>query len=513
MPEDAVPESLADSSLTHRTIHAARWRSGSLLLQGMIQFGLGVVLARLLPPADFGLAALAMVVVGFVATLADAGLSSAVVYRRPLTERHVRVSFTISLIVAFALAAGLVAVAPYTATPFRNRALPEVLRVESLLFVFTALGTTALALLRRGLDFRRLFVIEVSSYLAGYAFVAVALALLGFGVWSLVLGTLAQAALASGVALVMCRHSLRPLLAVEESRQLFDYGAAATLNSVVSYAARTADSFIVGRWLGVSALGLYTRALNVIAVPLYYLGNTTTGVLFPAMSEIRSDAERFRTAYFFGVQITVLIAAPLCAFVVVAAPHLIIGLYGERWSGATLPLQILAAAGLFRAVARFGGVVTYASGNVMAEVWRQAAFTLILVVGGVIGAAWGVAGVAVGLGVAMLFMYLAMTHLSLRIVGGAWRDFLAAHLPGLVLSLQVGAVGIAVRSMLEVRGVASTWVLISIMVGGVASLPVGIFLLPRRLRPVALFSRFSVPISRLPRPVRLPLMWMLRLET
>jgi PST family polysaccharide transporter len=507
--EPVAPE--AESDLSQRTIHAAQWRSASLLLQGLLQFGFGILLARLLSPADFGLAAMAMIVVGLTATFAEVGLNSAVVYLRPLTERHLRAAFTLSVLVALILAAGLFLLAPAVARPFRAEGLTRILQTEALLFVLTAPGITALALLRRNLDFRRLFLVEVGSYVVGYGAVATILALLGFGVWSLVLGVLAQAGLSSILALTACRHPTRPLLAVHEARQLFGYGAAATLNSLVSYAARNTDSFIIGRWLGASPLGLYTRAFNLITVPLYYLGTATTGVLFPAMSEIRADVRRFRTAYFLGVQVTVLIAAPLSVGVAVAGPHLIAGLYGEGWSGATLPLQILAAAGVFRAVYRLAGAVTYASGNVMAEVQRQATFTLVVAAGGIIGTAWGIAGVAVALSVGIVFMYLAMNQLSLKIVEGTWRAFFAAHLPGLAVGLYVGIVAFLIRLILERLGLGSFWIMIAIFLGCTASLPIAVFLLPRTVRPVALFSRFTTPISRLPRPMRLPLAWMLRL--
>jgi PST family polysaccharide transporter len=282
---------------------------------------------------------------------------------------------------------------------------------------------------------------------------------------------------------------------------------------MVSYIALTTDSFVVGRWLGASALGLYTRALQLVWVPLWYLANITSGVLFPAMSEILNDAQRFRRAYLFGVQITVLIAGPLCAGMLVAAPHLITGLYGKQWSGAILPLQVLAAAGLFRAVYRLGGSVTYASGNVMAELWRQVGLSLIVAVGGAIGTVWGILGVSIAVAVATLFMYFAMAHLSLRIVGGQWRQFFEAHLAGLLLTVEVAAVAFAVRLSLERAGVGSIWIVIATITACTAWLPVGTYLLPRALRPTALFSRFNVPISQLPTPIRVPLVRILRLET
>lgn len=500
------------SSISDRTIEAARWRSGSYLAQAVLQFGVGVALARLLLPQEFGLAALAMVFVGFVSMLAELGMSAALVYRQPLTERHIRVAFTSALLVAAALGTVTFLLAPYVAVLLQNQSLPGVLRAESFLFILSAPAATAGALLRRALDFRRLFIVEVGGYILGYAVVAASLAALGFGVWSLVCGVLAQAAVSSGLAFALHPHSVRPLLAVEEAREVFGYGGAATLNSIVSYAARTADSFIVGRWLGPAALGLYARAANAISVPLAYLGNTATGVLFPAMAEIRSDPSRFRTAYLFGVQVTTLIAAPICAGILVAGPHLIVGLYGETWRGAALPLQIFAAAGVFRAVFRLAAAVTYASGNIIAEVRRQLISLGLVLVGGILGSSWGLAGVTVGIVVATGFMYVAMSRLSLNITGSAWGPFFLAQVPGVILGLEVGIVALAVRWTLEGLEVGSLGILLAIVVACAATLPVGVFLLPRRYRPAELFARFKVPISRLPVSVRSSLQWMLRLE-
>ena len=449
MRPSGAPTSGAEVTLTERTLEAGHWRSASLVAQLVLQFGTAIVLARLLPPADFGLASLALVVVGFVAVLADAGLSSALVYRRPLASEDIRVAFTLSLLMGGSLSLALVLLAPLLAAPFRHDSLVPVLRAESPLFVLAAAGNTARALLRRSLDFRRLFIIDVVSYTIGYALIAVTLAALGFGVWSLVGAALAQAGVGSALALTLAWHPIRPLLMVKEGRQLLGYGGADTLNSVVAYVGRVADNIVIGRWLGTVELGLYSRAFSLFAVPLSYLGTAMTSVLFPVMSEIQGDARRSRSGYLLGVQLMAMIAAPLCAAVIVAAPHLIVGLYGERWSGAVLPLQILASGGTLRAVYHLGAAVTHASGNVMAEVRRQTALAALLYLGALVGTRWGIAGVAAGVLVGMLFMYFAMAHLSLRIVQGTWREFLAAHVAGLTLGVQVALAALAARWIME----------------------------------------------------------------
>lgn len=492
---------------------AAQWRLVSAVVQGAMQFGVGVLLARLLPPAAFGLIALAMVVTGFASSVSDLGLGAAVVQRRDLTERHLRVSFTTSMLMALGLTLVLVALSPFSAPLLRDPAVPAVLRAEAVIFLFGGLGSTARAVLRRDLRFQPLFWTGFLSYLVGYAGVATGMALLGYGVWSLVAGALAQALLESVLCLVVVRHSLRPLLSRAELRELFGFGAGASVNNVINYVARNADNMIVGRWLGEAALGLYGRAYNLMQLPLNYLGVATHQVLFPAMSEIQDDRPRMGRAYLTSVQVTTLVTAPVMAGMAVAAPHMTVALYGRAWTGMVLPLQVLCVAGLFRAIYHLAGSVTYAAGRVYAELKRQVGYAALVVAGGVAGAHWGVAGVAIGVTLAIVYMYLTMSALALRIVGLGWGDFLAAQLPGAALASVVTTAALAVRLGMERQGYGSGWIFLGVLAACVAALPAGLHLLPRRMRPAAVYDRLGGVIGRLPLPLRGAMTRILRLSS
>lgn len=383
LPEEAEQQAgaagqAAPQPLTQRTITAAQWRLATSVVQGTLQFGISVLLARLLPPEDFGLVALALVVVGFATVVADMGLGPAIVQRTHVTDRHLRVSLTLSTLIGVLLAAVVVAGAPLAATLLRNPSVAPVLRGEALMFVFVGLGTTARALLQKELDFRRLFYVELVSYGIGYPLVAVGMALTGFGVWSLVAGALVQNFVGALLAIAFVRHPLRPLVSRPEVKDLLGFGVGVTLNRTVVYVALNGDNLVVGRWLGAHLLGLYARAFQLMGLPLGYVASVAWNILFAAYSQIRDDAERLSRAYLKGVQLTVLLGAPVMAGMVAAGPHLIRGLYGPGWEGAALPLQILCCVGVLRAVYHATGAVTHALGQVYAEFRRQAAFTVLL---------------------------------------------------------------------------------------------------------------------------------------
>lgn len=484
----AGPESLA-----RRTVAAARWRVAGSVLQGGVQFAVGVLLARMLPPSDFGLVALAYVVVGLALLFSELGLGTSLVRMRPLTDAHVRTAFTTALLLGGTAAALLWLAAPAAAVLLRHGALTDVLRGLAPLFVLAAAGSTARALLQRRLDFRSLFAVDLAGYTGGYAPVALLLALNGYGVRALVWGMLAQSAIATVVALAVVRHPVRPRIGRSELRELAGFGGGTSLVRLAGFAAGHFDNLVVGRWLGPFALGLYGRAYNVVNLPLAYLNDPAWHVLYPALAEVRDQPERVRRAYLAAVRVNALTAAPVMAGMAVAAPHLVPALYGPGWAGAVLPLQFLCLGGLFRSLYRVSGALAHASGRVYAEAARQAVFAGLVVTGAAVGSRWGIGGVGAGVACAGFAMYVMMSRLSLRVLGCGWRPFVAAQLPGAGVGALVGTAALGARTALERSGFGSGVVFLGVLAACAAVAPAALFFLPSGVLP-----------ARLERLVRLP---------
>src|SRR4051812_6448169 len=303
------------------------------------QLTIGVVLARLLAPADFGVVALALVVTGLARPLSDLGVGSALVQRVDLTDRHVRCAFTISLLAGAALAIVLTLMAPFSAVLAGEPATAPILRLLSIGFVIQGASVVASALLIRRLDFKRLFFIETGSYIVGYGGVSVGMALLGYGGWSLAWGSLVQAAIASVALLAVSRHPVVPLLASRELRDLFGFGFGAATNGFVNYVALNADNFIVGRWLGAAQLGLYARAYSLMNVPCTYAATVLSSWFFPGLARLQREPERLRPAHLALTQVTAMAGAASRATLAIAGPHLVPAIYGARWATVVAPLQ------------------------------------------------------------------------------------------------------------------------------------------------------------------------------
>lgn len=500
-------------SVSVRALQAGQWRVASTAVQGVLQLVVGIVLARLLPPADFGLAALALVVIGFATMVSDVGVGAAVVQRPTLTASHLRVAFTISMVSSLGIAAALLLFAPAIGLLARSSAVTPVLRVQSALFVAMGVGTVAQALLQRELNFRRLFIIDLISYLLGYALIAIGGALLGWGVWSLIIGSLVQSTLASVLSLIAVRAPVRPLIAACELRELLGFGTRVTVNGLVAYVGRNGDNFLVGRMLGAIALGLYSRAFNFMMLPINYLSSVLPQVLIPAFSEIQTDRARVGRGYLLGVQATVMATAPVMVGIIVAAPHLIQGVYGDRWAGAVLPLQILAAVGVPRALLFLAGAVARACNRVGSEVPLQIGFALAVTVGTAVGSRHGLPGVALFVSMAIVLMSLAQAGLALSITGATWRGFATAHVPGILLGLFLAATTVPLRLLAERAGLSHLPILLLLVATSAASVLVGLYLMPSAIRPKVLFRHLGGSIGRVPAVLRRPLLRVLGVAT
>ena len=220
-------------NLRRQATASVQWQAATAAFQAAARLTVGIVLARMLPPEDFGIVGFAMIFSEFLTLFSELGIGSALVQREPLTERHLQVGFTLSSLLGTTSTLFLWLVAPYVA----GAASATVIRAVAFSLLLTSLGIVSTALLMRKLEFRRLFFVELISYLAGYSLITITLAWRGYGAWSLVAGILVQAAIRLFLVSVSARHSRRPSFARQEVRDLLYFGTGLTLARLANYAA------------------------------------------------------------------------------------------------------------------------------------------------------------------------------------------------------------------------------------------------------------------------------------
>lgn len=490
----------APETHVHRTLSGVLWSFLRVFGQMALTIAVNVALLRLLAPADFGLLTSILVFIGFADLIASLGMGAALIQRPALTDLHLRVAGTLSLITGTVLTVALLALAPLLAHAFSEPALVDPLRVLAAGLWFTALAAPSRGLLVRVLDFRRLLMIELGSYLIGFAGVGISLAWLGYGVWSLVFGSLVTMVLSAALLIQAIPLKLPFSFARKESLELIGFGGGVSLNSVINYLAANVDYLVIGRFLGATPLGLYACAYRLIALPVTKIAATLSSAMFPSFAEIQAEPERLRRAYLRAVNATALATFPVLLGCAVAADAIIVGLYGESWRGAGMAFQILSLAGMGKAIFHLAGPLAQASGQVVAEIWRQSLYLVVLALGCLLAVAHGIEAVAWAVVGGSLWMYLAMAQLAQRIVGSSWREFFLAQRPGLLLGLLVaGAEGLVLALDAHVLGLAPPLLLASLIAVSGLTLMLAILLLPQGIVgdfPGWLFSRYREHLPR-----------------
>ena len=265
----------------------------------------------------------------------------------------------------------------------------------ALVLVLRGFAVAPGALLRRQMRFGAFTAREFGAAVA-QAVVAITLAQLGAGVWSLVAGQLALAATSTLLAwaLIPIRPSPREARWAT-LRELSGYGRHVALANVVNYASTNARGIVVGRVLGAAALGYFSVAARMASIPVQVVGNILRRGMFPALARVADDPARFRQLWLDNVQRLALLSTPAGVGLALVAQPFVIVVLGEQWQPAIGVLQLLALNGLVTTYAATGGEVFQGMGRPRLHWISEIAYLILIVPALIIGATrWGLVGVA-----------------------------------------------------------------------------------------------------------------------
>ena len=317
-------------SMTNQTLSGLFWMSlatGANVLSLLVVL---VVLARLLTPADFGLAAAALMVIGFAAIFAELGIGPAVVQRLDILELHVRAGFTMAFGLGVLFYALSWLAAPVIADVLGLPELVSILRVLSLLFPVQGLGIVSESLLQRELRFRCVATVDAIAVVVGYGGVGITLGFLGYAAWALVGAHLAQACFRTVLLIMFRPHPAWPFLNRRVCADLLGFSSGFTAGRFSNYLAGQGEHLVLSYSLGAAALGVYGRAYQLMAAPAVLLGNVLDRVLFPVMVRVQDQPQRLAEAYRRGIGLIALVILPASTLLVVLAPEVTKRL-GSRW--------------------------------------------------------------------------------------------------------------------------------------------------------------------------------------
>lgn len=430
--------------LKYKAVRGIFWSAVQRGGNQAIAFLIFLALSRLLEPEAFGLVALATIFTSFVQLFVDQGFSLAIVQFPEIERAHLDTAFWTAVMVGCSMAAVGVASSDIIAGFFDEPELAPVIVWLSLDLILLSLSSTQRACLLRDMDFKGLATRTlVATSVGGVAGIGAAFA--GFGVYSLVIKTIVIHLV--GAIVLWNISDWRPgfRFSRQHFRALFKFGSNITANNILIFLSKQADNFLIGRFMGATALGYYSIAYNFVQMLLDLFVTTSTSVTISTFSRLQEDREEMRHAFYKATRYSSLIAFPAFIGVSLLSPILVPALFGQKWLASVPVMQVLALMGLIYPIAIFNTQVLVAAGKPSWRLTIMIVYAIVDVIGFVIAVRWGIIAVAVALVLRMFLLsplsYFAV-HKILKIDFGVYFRQLLAPLAG-TLALVAAVLGLS----------------------------------------------------------------------
>ena len=305
-----------------------------------IQFVLGIVLARLLNPYDYGLIAMQSIFFAISGAFIDFGLEGALIQKKECNKTDLNSAFIFSLSMALLMYVLLFLAAPIIAEFYHAPILGKMLRFSALVFFFNSLGLAPKALLQRQLRFKELALASTGITLLS-GLVALYMAYHGYAYWSLIGQSLLGAALMTCTCALYARWLPSWHYSMESFRHLVSFGLPMLFTSLVNAVYTNLYSLVVGRFYMPRQLGLYERASNYSGYVSYCLSDLSMRALFPLLSRVQDDMVQLKESALRILHASAFIVVPLNVFLMIKAKDLIQIVLREKWLEMAPLMQVL----------------------------------------------------------------------------------------------------------------------------------------------------------------------------
>lgn len=429
-----------------RTLRGMFWAYGSYVGGRLLVLLSIAILARLLTPAEFGLVAFAVTVTALLDTVADLGVSQALIVTREGVKERAHTAWTLGVGIGTLLALLTAAISPLAGDFFRDEAVTPLLAVLGVNFIIRGAGVTHYALAQREIEFRSRTAAELADVVVRGA-VGITAALLGAGAWSLVLGYIAGST--AMTATLWRLVDFRPRLRIDRSHAggLLRFGGGLAVLDVITAITSNVDYLVIGRVLGDTELGLYSlgyRLPELLIVNLAVVGGL---VLFPAFASVGRDA--LGEAFVTSLRYTLMVSVPLTVGMVMLAGPIVEVAFGDQWEEAVPAMRVIALAAFAITVGIPAGTAYKSLGRVNILIRLAIPRSALAVAGIIFFVDRGIVAVAaVQAAVAGLFALIGIL-LASRLLETGLRAILAAAAPALAAGATLAGAVAATDALLS----------------------------------------------------------------
>lgn len=402
-------------NLKTQAISGIKWTSLSTIVTTIFQLLQLAILARFLEPSAFGLMALVMVVIGFSQAFLDMGISNAIIHKQEISKNQLSTLYWVNVLAGLVLFCIVVLIAPFISSFYNEPELESLIIIVALTFIIQPFGQQFMVLWQKEMRFSEIAKIDIANKFFSLV-VSVYFAYKGYGVYALVYGTLAGTIIQTILFVYKGLKEYKPLFVfkVNEIKEFLSFGLFQMGEKMINFFNKEVDTLLIGKLLGVEALGIYTIAKQLIMRPAQIINPIITKVTFPTMSKVQDDTERLKNIYLKTINYLSSVNFPVYAFIFVMAPDLVPLIFGEKWSEAILIVQILSIFGAIRSTGNPIGSLLLAKGKANLGFYWNLGLFFYVPFGIFISSEYGLVGVSWGLVFIMISLIIPNWYLLVR---------------------------------------------------------------------------------------------------
>lgn len=437
--------------LKEKVQNSIKWTAFSTLFTAILSILQVSILARFLPPSDFGLIALVTVVMGFSGSFLDMGISAAIIHNKKISHSQLSSLYWLNVFMGFLIFSLVYGVTPLIASFYTEPELNILIPLVALGFIINSFSQQFTVLFEKKLQFKILAKITIFSKLSSL-FLTTWFAYEDYGVYALVYGGLIGSFINTIQLMFFGFKSHKPsfLFRLNEIKSFLNFGLYQMAERTVNYFNYQFDTLLIGKLLGVEALGGYTIAKELIMKPAIVLNPIITKVAFPVMSKVQDDIPRLKNIYLKIINCLASLNFPIYIIIIVLAPEIILLFFGDKYLNIVPIVQILSIFGAIRSIGNPIGSLLLARGRVKLGFYWNLGMFFYTPLSIYFYSSWGIMGIAWGLIVNLLIFQLPMYYVLVKpLCNAGVKEYFCKILKPMLIALFLLIVGYELRGVFE----------------------------------------------------------------
>lgn len=427
------------ASLKQKTVSGLSWSFAETFANQGLTFLIGIILARLLEPSEFGLIGMITIFIAVSTSVIDSGFSQALIRKKNCTDTDYSTVFYFNLAVSLLLFIILFFLAQPISNFFDESLLENLVKVISLVIIFDAFTIIQRTILTKRIDFKLQTKVSVISNVSG-GLIGIYLAYSGYGVWSLVAKQLSHRGFNALLLLFWNRWLPTLKFSYNSFKELFSFGSKLLLSGLIDTIYRNVYLLVIGKYFSAAELGYFTRAQQFSELPSQNINSVIQRVTYPVLSSIQDDIPRLKTSYQTLIRSTMFITFVLMLGLAAVADSLVITLIGEKWRQSIIYLQMLSFVGMMYPLHSLNLNMLNVQGRsdlfLKLEIIKKSLAVPTIIIGVLLGIKIMIAGMIVNSFIA----YYLNSFWSGRFIGYSFKQQVKDILPSFILALSMAAV-------------------------------------------------------------------------